>query len=158
MLSDDGFATKRHSVRSHRQKLSIVRAYYPGILVLIFTTSNFVTKCLLKVQICKMISGYHWFQINMGWKMVCYCLDKTEQTEKMLLISAQNQMLIKISPFFRAMYRNKNYMIICPDSAMKENLFSCKRSSSIHASYLICFVRQCSLSNCSCILSFFLNL
>ena len=43
VLSDDGFATKRHCVRSNRQKLPIVRAYYPGILVSIFATSNFVT-------------------------------------------------------------------------------------------------------------------
>ena len=43
MLSDDGFATKRHCVRSNRQKLSTIRAYYPGILVSIFATSNFVT-------------------------------------------------------------------------------------------------------------------
>ena len=140
-------------MRSNRQKLSTVRAY-SGILVSIFTTSNFVTQCLLKVQIFMMISGYHWFRINMAGKW-CITLDKTEQTEKMLLTFAQNQMLIKISPFFRAMYHNKNHVIIHPDSAMKEKLLSCKRSSSVRASYLICFVRPCSLSNCSCILSFF---
>ena len=37
-------------LRSNRQKLSTVRAYYPGILVSILT-SNFVTDCLLKVRI-----------------------------------------------------------------------------------------------------------
>ena len=44
-------ATKRHCVRSNRQNLSTVRAYYPVILVSIFATLNFVTECLFKVRI-----------------------------------------------------------------------------------------------------------
>ena len=80
VLSDNRFATKCHCVRSNRQKLSTVHAYNPGTLVSIFATSNFVTECLLKVQIFMTICWYHSFRINMGWKMVYYSLDKTKQT------------------------------------------------------------------------------
>ena len=71
VLSDDGLATKRHCVRSNRQKLFTIRAFYPGILVSIFATS-FVTEFTQSTNF--------YDDILVSLVPDKYGLDRTEQT------------------------------------------------------------------------------
>ena len=129
MLSDDGFVTKRHCLRSNRQKLSTARAYYPGILVSIFATSNFMTECLLKVRSFMMISWYHYSRINVGWKMVYY---KTEQTWRKyclpafrIKVSSYRKLKIIESPSCSCggFESNYHYLFTCPKYTNHRNRY-----------------------------------